>query len=289
MKILICIDDTDNLTSKGTGSIAEELKVIIKNSFGYESGYITRHQLLIHDDIPYTSHNSSMCFDCEIEEDNLENIINICFDYLKKESAEGSDPGLAVAVVDRIDKNSIISFGKDAKRKVLSKKLAYVTAKSANVYLNEAGGTGDGVIGSLAGIGLRLWGNDGTLKAKFPQFKKDCSYTVQQFLDSGVITSVQDEDGNKLDRNEKVYVGWKAKPSMVDNELCLLVKKIDNVWHILEKQEMRNYSADKIFLEGCIHYEPDVEEEQVLDSSHSCFNCRYRRWMDIGILCQFNK
>lgn len=62
MKFYLCIDDTDNLNSIGTGTIAEQiLKKIIEKGFG-PCSLVTRHQLFIHPDIPYTSHNSSMCF-----------------------------------------------------------------------------------------------------------------------------------------------------------------------------------------------------------------------------------
>ena len=59
MRLLICIDDTDNLDSKGTGAIAEELRDLIAERGWGTCGDITQHQLLLHEDIPYTSHNSS--------------------------------------------------------------------------------------------------------------------------------------------------------------------------------------------------------------------------------------
>ncbi len=289
MQLLICIDDTDNISSKGTGAIADELKVLIKFSLGYESGFVTRHQLLIHEDIPYTSHNSSMCFNCEIEEKDYEKLVELCFNHLKNESAEGSDPGIAIAELGESDEQALILFGKDAKRKILTKSEAYELAQKAGVYLNEVGGTGHGIIGALAGIGLRLWGNDGTLKGQLPQYKEGSTYSVKKFIDSNIITSVQDEQGNELRLDEQILVGWKAKPSMVNGKLVLLVKKQDDKWIILEKQEMRNFSGNKIFAEGCEHFEPDVEEEQISNVKGSCFNCRYRRWMEIGLLCQLNK
>lgn len=68
MNYVICIDDTDNLESKGTGSIAEELKGILEDEFGARTSFVSRHQLLLHQNIAYTSHNSSMAFRCELEE-----------------------------------------------------------------------------------------------------------------------------------------------------------------------------------------------------------------------------
>jgi len=36
---------------------------------------------------------------------------------------------------------------------------------------------------------------------------------------------------------------------------------------------------------GCSSFHPDVEEEQIADEAVSCYNCRYRRWAQKGILC----
>ena len=63
MRIYICVDDTDDLTkSTSTGRIADMIgKAITKKYGGRVDKGVTRHQLLIHEDIDYTSHNSSMC------------------------------------------------------------------------------------------------------------------------------------------------------------------------------------------------------------------------------------
>lgn len=48
MKLLISIDDTDNIESRGTGQVAELLaEGIAANDWG-TCGPVTRHQLLIH-------------------------------------------------------------------------------------------------------------------------------------------------------------------------------------------------------------------------------------------------
>ena len=92
--ILVCIDDTDNIDSRGTGELAAMLADIIEEKKWGTSTPVTRHQLLIHPDIEYTSHNSSMCFEAEIEAEYLADITCFSMDFLLNESAEGSDPGL---------------------------------------------------------------------------------------------------------------------------------------------------------------------------------------------------
>ena len=59
--VYIGIDDTDNLTSRGTGSRARELIELLEEKKLAKGLAVTRHQLLVDDRVPYTSHNSSAC------------------------------------------------------------------------------------------------------------------------------------------------------------------------------------------------------------------------------------
>ena len=61
MEIYVAIDDTDSLEFGATGQSANELRRLIEDKGWGKSEAVTRHQLLLHPDIPYTSHNSSMC------------------------------------------------------------------------------------------------------------------------------------------------------------------------------------------------------------------------------------
>jgi len=36
---------------------------------------------------------------------------------------------------------------------------------------------------------------------------------------------------------------------------------------------------------GCAGFTPDDEDEQVSDDPVSCYNCRYRRWVEKSFLC----
>lgn len=288
MKLLICIDDTDNLESKGTGAIAQEIAELIKNRGLGECGIITRHQLLLHEDIPYTSHNSSMCFDCETDKKNYNQIVEIATEYLKAESAEGSDPGICITKINEgLNGKLLLDFGLRAKKIVLTKKEAYDLADSAKVYLKEVGGTGQGVIGAVAGIGLRLGGNDGEVKGEIKQFLKGESYAVKQLKEESIIRQVVDENLMQLDDNEKIYVEWKAKPMLTGGVVTLIVHWLEDrkIWTTMDKKRMRAYGNNRIYLEGCEAFSPDVMEEQVTESKRSCLNCRYRRWTNESLLC----
>jgi tRNA(Ile2) C34 agmatinyltransferase TiaS len=159
MKILLCIDDTDMLGGKGTGKLMEELSANLSGYMELTSGFVSRHQLFVHESIPFTSHNSAMCREVAINEENIPLLIERSKVFLEGESAPGSDPGLCVVLREKLTKEelvNLIAFGHRAKREVLTKRMAYALAeKSKHVHLSEHGGTGQGIIGALAGCGLR--------------------------------------------------------------------------------------------------------------------------------------
>ena len=168
MKVFISIDDTDNLESRGTGHLtAVLLKEIEEKGWG-RCEPITRHQMLIHPDIPYTSHNSAMCFPAQIEDAAITRLTAFAQDFLIRESAPGSDPGLCIVAMDRlVSWEDLMDFGYRAKKEILTKAEAYALAERLSIHLSEHGGTGEGIIGALAGAGLRMTGNDGRFRGKF--------------------------------------------------------------------------------------------------------------------------
>ena len=146
MRVLVSIDDTDNIhVKRGTGQLASEIAEAVEK-FGWgRSEPVTRHQLLVHPDIPYTSHNSSMCFSADIQEEHLNDIIDYASDFLVRESAAGSDPGLCVVAVDRLMRPGwLIAFGYMAKHEVVTIEDAYILAEELGVHLSEHVGNGRG-------------------------------------------------------------------------------------------------------------------------------------------------
>jgi len=223
MKILICIDDTDNIESRGTGEIAELLADAITGKGWGECGQVTRHQLLLHPDIPYTSHNSSMCFPAEIQPELLDCITSYFCRRLAAESAPESDPGLCVLVPERlIAREIIVQYGQQAKVEVLSKQSAYDTAVAQGIHLSEHGGTGQGVIGALAGAGLRLSGNDGRFKGKLSIPCPNGLATVREIRAAG-IDEVQTVEQQTLFDREVVQIGDWVKPILRGGKVVLLV------------------------------------------------------------------
>lgn len=256
MNALLCIDDTDNLESPGSGHILEELCRILESEGLCRSGRITRHQLFVHPDVPYTSHNSSMCIDLtDIEEPHA--LIRRGEELLRSMAAPGSDPGFCFALREMIDTAKaellLSDFGRQAKVTVLTKALAMQAAESCGIYLSELGGTGDGIIGAVAGIGLRLSGNDGRFRGKFDpaealtgEAQIPGSMRVQQLLAHPLIDQVGDMSENaapggyiSVEPEEQIHWNAPVKTVLLDHRAVLPVKRDGEIWRALDKDEVK--------------------------------------------------
>jgi hypothetical protein len=248
LKILISIDDTDNLESPGTGHLAANLiELLYKEGLG-KGSFITRHQLYVHPDIPYTSHNSAMCFEVETSDSQLERIKTISQDFLIRESAPGSDPGLCIVNMDTlISRETLISYGKMAKNTTLNKKIAYDLANELDIHLSEHGGTGGGVIGALAGTGLRLSGSDGRIKGHFLIGEPEDIISVKDLLKKTGAYTVKTEDGYTLQDDDLVRLGKKVKAVYLDHKAVILVFPVNDVengsqlWETCSKEQLKKY------------------------------------------------
>lgn len=250
MRALICIDDTDNIDIKrGTGQLASELAEQITEHGWGDCEPVTRHQLFVHPDVPYTSHNSAMCFAADIKLQHLQDIIEYSGEFLVRERAIGSDPGLCVVIPERLTNPGwLIAYGFSAKQEVLNKEYAYSVAAELGVHLSEHGGTGDGVVGALAGTGLRLSGNDGRFRGKLSLVLPGQAITVADIYAGSYITKVRNkEDGRILKEHELVELGEKVKAVLIDQEAVLLVVPLSNqgdrgsLWRSCTKEELRVY------------------------------------------------
>ncbi|WP_299802901.1 DNA-binding protein [uncultured Shewanella sp.] len=249
---LICIDDTDDIGTKGTGEIAEEIaaKLAPASLTGDDkppvSRMVTRHQLFVHPDIPYTSHNSAMCFQIDTSL-SFDEIKAICIAHLKQESAAASDPGLAILdLASSYDIQQLIAFGQQAKVEVKTKPQAYTLAEVLGIDLSEHGGTGQGVIGAVAGLGLRLSGQDGRVKGQLKlgqstDESEAIELTVAEVLARTGLEAVISVEGEKLAVEQVLTLKGKIKAVFTQHQFALLVSRDAGRWVNATKQQLKPY------------------------------------------------
>jgi len=225
MTILVSLDDTDTLNSRGTGRLARSIADTL--AADYPIYGVTRHQLYVHPDIPYTSHNSCAVIHLETNGNaDMDKIFATSQQVMLADFVEGSDPGVAVAHTDQVAP-PLIAFGKDAKCTILTQEKARTLAKNLNIRLKGLGGTEDGVIGAMAGLGLAVELNDGRFiqRGKIRNVLGPCS--VQQLLAAG-IDEVCTLDGRTITSGIVMNEENKSpKPCPVNGRVILFVEDRD--------------------------------------------------------------
>ena len=244
MHYYLCIDDTDNLETKGTGWLSEcacnEMADLGLATFSP----ISRHQLFIHEDVPYTSHNSSMCVEVE-DCANPDAVINYMQTFLEQNGAPGSDPGLCMAPesLSAESRRRLILFGKEAKCTVLNKGLAYALARELDIHLSEHGGTGDGVVGALAGVGLRMEGDDGRYRGWLHLGLEGTSMPAGEIARLCGADHIQDEMGIQLEPDSSVLLQNRIKLIRRNSLPVLLARPTepDGSMRLLHKSDLKKY------------------------------------------------
>jgi len=226
VKIFIGIDDTDNLDTRGTGFQARSLGISLTESGLFHVQSITRHQLLVDPRIPYTSHNSSACL-VGASTTEFSTLVDHCTQFLIHESAFDSDAGLCIVTESEIDKD-IMEFGRRAKKEVLKIEDTIPITQRHNLFLEGLLNTRIGMIGALAAVGLRAWGNDGRLLWIKNLRETIGTYTVEEYLQKVAVDRIIDRNGNLLPQDTFISITEWCRPVMKDSQITLITEKISN-------------------------------------------------------------
>ena len=155
--ILVGLDDTDNLESRGTGQLARSIAADL--AAAHRVLGVTRHQLLVDPRVPCTRNNSSaaIVLDGNGTQD-LPALADRVRELVLGDLQPGSDPGLCVA---GFVPPAVIEFGRRAQRELVTQDEARALAAAYGITLLGLAGSRDGVIGALAAVGLAASGKDG--------------------------------------------------------------------------------------------------------------------------------
>ena len=239
----IGLDDTDVAGSPGTGRIARGLAQYLSDSgLGISLG-VTRHQLLVSDEIKYTSHNSSLCFVLRLK-GPVSGLYQPCIDYLASHFQQGADPGLCIGVREQVG-DEVIRFGRMAGREVLGKQQAINLAAGNSLFLKELGGSGDGIIGALAAVALRVEGNSGRFVELNGIRQIGGLVSVAELKKRTDIVSVEDAGARALGDDELVDTRDWVRPSLREGQAVLRVGPASDragkkIWLSLETKKGHN-------------------------------------------------
>lgn len=173
---IVGLDDTDMPDTPGTNQLARRIADSLPPGFTFD--VVLRHQLLLDPRIPYTSHNGCASIGVRAAPGHAATDLLDSLRHLIREFAPpGSDPGLCILdrgfredvrpmsehrpVAETGIPAAIPSFAEHCQREPVHQADALAHARSFGIHLEPLGGTGDGIIGALAAVGLRAGNNDG--------------------------------------------------------------------------------------------------------------------------------
>ncbi|MEE4257268.1 MAG: hypothetical protein V2I47_09530 [Bacteroidales bacterium] len=247
IRLLIGIDDTDNAESRGTGFNARQLAHILeKEGLGRISG-ITRHQLFVHPDIPYTSKNSSACIN--IQTGAPDEVKNQCRAFLLRCSAPGSDSGLCIIRPEEVSPE-ILEWGQQAKQSVLKMADTIRLAKKSNLYLEGFTGNQEGIIGALAAVSLHAGGNDGRYiwRKGIRELREMQTgiFTSEELTKELMLDEISSLDGVHPKSSDRIAVNEWIRPILKNNKAVLITERTENEheyeWKLTGKEVIRNIS-----------------------------------------------
>lgn len=237
MTILICIDDTDNHESIGTGRLSRMLAQDLQAKGLIEGASVTRHQLLVHPDIPYTSHNSSACIEAAtVAGSDIEKVAARAKVFILENFHEGANPGLCIAGKEAVPE-ALRTLGARAQQEVLAMEDARRLAEKVSAYTWWAGETGQGVIGAMAGVGLRATGNDGRFIGLAGIRKLEGVLSVGTILADSGVKSIEAVSGETLREDELVDTqGW-VRPLLRHDRPVFVVKRNGTCWQPADERK----------------------------------------------------
>jgi hypothetical protein len=224
--IFIGIDDTDMPDTPGTNKLAFRLAEQLAGD--YATRWIVRHQLLEDPRVPCTNKNGCVSMLLEPRaEARVGELIGRLRATIVPWSPEGSDPGLCVA---ESVPGQIVGWGRAAQNELLTIDEALRAATDAGIHLEPLGGTGGGVIGALAAVGLLSTWNSGRVVycGTFPEeaFGATGCRDAGELYEWGVDEIQSVEDAARVNQG-LIDLGKRLRPNLRDGRIVLYVARAD--------------------------------------------------------------
>ncbi len=302
--VVVGIDDTDDISKEtSTGSIASSIAEAAGAMGGNLRLGITRHQLLLSDEVPYTSHNSSMVFEAFLPYDHVSLFCRTAESIIEDQRAPSSNPGLCLAVLDpdhdrpefSRELRALVEFGEKAKSVFCPTTEAYGLAEGISwLTLKSCGGNESGVVGALAGVGLRMGGNDGRFRGK--KSLSDLRQTGAMATIGSVVRGLEaavkgpiaaiDTSGSLLDHKTPFSCSDEVKFVLHNAAMTIVCAVEGGIAYPFSKEALGEIDNGLGSWKGiCDAFEWDNDCEECAGNEKGCLNCLYRRWVAHGFRC----
>ncbi len=194
-----------------------------------ENPTITRHQLLVHPDIPYTSHNSSACIAADGRDDAWMALFEAAESFLRAHPQRGANPGLCVAR-ESDPPPALQALARRAQREVLDLARFDQEVAAWPLQIWSGGETGQGRIGAVCGVALRSTAEDGRF-IDLPGIRAVRGRaSVAEILDRTGVDRVVDEQDRPLAGDTPIQTRDWIRPELRSGEVVFQVHQEDGAW-----------------------------------------------------------
>lgn len=231
----VAIDDTDNHESIGTGRLARMLADHLEAAGLLADPSVTRHQLLVHPDVPYTSHNSAACIEGVGPARARDALAGAARAFLGEHFHAGANPGLCVCPADAVPP-ALVAIGRRAQREVLRLDAFDREVAGLELALWSSGDTGQGRIGAASGVGLRRSGEDGRFIGLRGIRDLTGVIAVREVLARSAIRAVESEAGDLLPADALVDTDDWVRPALRRGLPVFVVRREAGRWVPAERR-----------------------------------------------------
>lgn len=229
LKIFVALDDFRQFDGAKAGEMAAQLTSHIEQMGWGKCSIPSRHRLYPHPETGCKKHNTARCFEADINGQYLDEFIVFGCSLMKRTVGADSNAGLAVVVPELMENtDELIAYAYQAKETLVSKDQALQLSHKPGIYLFSLSGSGQGIIGALAGAGLRMTGNDGQFRGKLHiGTGEDYIATVREIINASYVQQVKNMDFDNISEDEHVRMGEKVKIVLLDHKYTLMVFPTD--------------------------------------------------------------
>jgi len=226
---LVAIDDTDNHESIGTGRLSRMLADHLREEGLLAATSVTRHQLLVHPDVPYTSHNSSACIAATGDDGVGDKLFELAQSFLVEHEHAGANPGLFVVRADRVPEG-LPALGRRAQQVVLDLQAFDAEIEPLRLRVWSRGDSGQGRIGAVCGAALRSTGEDGRF-IDLPGIRSlGGRATVAEVIAGTGVERVTTPDGEELGPEVALETRDWIRPALRGGKAVFIVRREGEEW-----------------------------------------------------------